>query len=163
MNNLTINEHWAHERKRWFWVKFNIMRVQYNENNSVNSCIICNNILWIRTMVGSLPLFSEGEPAAMCAHWRAIQCKKSSLNSDECFPRRILNSVDFYTFQRTHLKPLSPNSLHSYAWQAVSVRSVGSSSEPHCCFSLSHSMTPCWFFFLPYYSLRKGIFPHLLW
>lgn len=75
-----------------------------------------------------------------------------------CLPRWILNGVDLYTFQHTHLEP----PLKSYAWQLVSVRSVSSSSEPHCCFSLSHSMTPCWFFH-PYYSLRKGIVLHLLW
>lgn len=61
-------------------------------------------------MVGSLPLLSEGEHAIGLppnGH-PATRCKKSFLNSDECFPRRTLNGVDFYTFGRTHLKPFPP-------------------------------------------------------
>lgn len=50
------------------------------------SCIICNNILWLGTMLGSLPCFCEGEPTARFCHQRANQLlsAKGSLNSDGC-------------------------------------------------------------------------------
>lgn len=48
---------------------------------------ICNNTLWIGTMLGSLPPFCEGEPTARFALRRAIQLlgAKGLLNSDGMF------------------------------------------------------------------------------
>lgn len=71
-------------------IKVNIMTIFW----SILGCShrICNSILWIGTMLGSLPPFCEGEPTARFAPWRAIQLlgAKGLLNSDEVFTSMAL-------------------------------------------------------------------------
>lgn len=136
-------------------IKFNLMRIFWQILWC--SCIICNNILWIGTMLGSLPCFYEGELTARFCHWRAIQLlsAKGSLNSDGWWPRWIPNGVNIYTFTRTDLEsPLTCPGSTSGKWPPSDL-SVQSFSEPHCCFSLSYSMTPCWFFSPPLFSQER--------
>lgn len=92
--------------------------------------------------------------------------KKSSLNSKDCFPRRILNSVDFHTFQRTHLEPLSPHPrLAALLRLASGLRQICGEFLWTPLLLFPYHIRWRWLlgFFLPYYSRRKGIVPHLLW